>query len=262
MSRSNPNENLVNPALRFYQWSGDSGSFSYWDKSLGEKGEKVEVKVSPKSPFTFLVLETCHTIKGFSDSDQSGFWSNEVKDISKETLNVKTAKGPVASGLYTNISEKIKSLGAKYCQSVYIAIKGEGGKLEICNIQLTGAALSSWLDFCKSNKIMEVGVTVKGSTTGKKGKTVYEIPTFEAVKVSDETNNKAIELDVVLQSFLKEYFSKNATATPPADTPKTEFSVNAKPAQQSRTVKQEFNDLPFDPPAPTTILTDSEEPPF
>jgi hypothetical protein len=208
MSRSNPNEQLQNPALRFYQWSGDSGSFKYFDKSKGEKGENIEVPVSDKKPFTFLVLETCHTIKGYSDSDKSGFWSNEVKDMRKEILNVKTAKGPVATGVYENIKEKIKSLGAKYCQSVYI--------------QLTGAALSAWIEFAGKNKVMEIAIQVKGSHTEKKGKTVYHVPDFEAIKVSEKTNNEAIELDKQLQEFLKEYFAKNTLAAPSeADVPET-----------------------------------------
>lgn len=245
MSRSNPNESLVNPASRFYQWSGDAGAFKYYDKSKGEKGENVTVPVSPKKPFTFLVLETCHTIKGYSDADQSGFWSNEVKDLRKEILNVRTAKGPVASGLYENISDKIKALGAKYCQSVYVGIKGDSGELEIQNIQLTGAALSEWLDFCKNNKVMEIAVQVKSTEEKKKGKTVYQVPVFEALKVSEKTNNDAIELDKQLQEFLKEYFAKNTMAAPSQEeTPE----VLKEPVKESKSsakapVKEESVDI-------------------
>ena len=42
MSRSN-NTELINPAKRFYEWNGDKGGFRYFDKQLGEKGERIEV---------------------------------------------------------------------------------------------------------------------------------------------------------------------------------------------------------------------------
>lgn len=41
MSRSH-NTELKNPSTRFYQWSGDNGNLNYFDKELGEKGQKWE----------------------------------------------------------------------------------------------------------------------------------------------------------------------------------------------------------------------------
>lgn len=205
MSRSNPNETLQNPAHRFFQWSGDEGNFKYYDKP---NKANVTVNVGPKEPFTFLVLATCATIKGYSDSEGSGFWSNEVKDLKTEPLTVRNKSGIVAKGLYENIKDSIKAKGAKFCQSVYIGYKIDG-KLEICNIQMTGAALSSWVEFAKNNKIYDIAVQVTGSTEGKKGKTIFKIPTFTPFKVSEKTNQEAIELDKQLQEYLKLYFEKN-----------------------------------------------------
>ncbi len=238
MSRSNPNETLSNPCQIFYNWGGDEGCFSFYDKV--EK-KKVTVPVSAKKPFVFIPLCTLSTIKGYSDSDESGFWSNEVKDLKKERLTVRVKSGIVAVGTYDEIKEKIASKGAKFCQSVYVGIKNEQGVLELANIQMYGAALSAWIEFCKGKKIDEIAVAVKGSTEGKKGKTVYQIPTFEVIKVKDETNEAAIELDKGLQVYLKEYLAKNASAT--VEQPKEEEAlptVHQQKQQESRsTTKKE-----------------------
>lgn len=210
MSRSNPNEQLVNPAARFYEWSGSNGNFKYYDKELKQN---VDVPL----PFTFLVLDTCATVKGFNDANQGGYWSNEVKDIRKDLITVRSKKGLEMTGTWEQIKAKMAADGVEYCQSVYIGIKMDGKNLGLANIQMRGSALSSWIEFCKTNKIMECAVTVKSATPAKKGATKYFEPKFEAVKIKEETNLEAIELDKTLQEYLKAYFERNATA--PTETP-------------------------------------------
>ena len=258
MSRSNPNETLSNPAKLFYSWGGDEGCFSFYDKV--EK-KKVSVPVSAKKPFVFIPLCALATIKGYSDSDESGFWSNEVKDLKKERLTVRVKSGIVAVGLYDEIKEKIAAKGAKFCQSVYVGIKDESGELVLANVQMYGAALSAWIDFCKGKKIDEIAVAVKGSTEGKKGKTVYQIPTFEEIKVKDETNQAAIELDKGLQVYLKEYLAKNASAVveqpkeealptlhqQKTSTEKAAESSRSQPSEESKGIvfDADLDDVPF-----------------
>ena len=64
----------TNPTSKFMEWKSNNKSFSYYDK---ENKQNVEVKL----PLTFLVLEEFHTIKGFSDADQTGIYSNEILQI-------------------------------------------------------------------------------------------------------------------------------------------------------------------------------------
>ena len=202
MSRSN-NIEIKNPANKFFEWKGEGG-FKYFDKSKGEKGENVNMPL----PFTFLVLDCLSTIKGYSDADQSGFWSNEVCDLKTEPFTVRSKKGICAKGLYDAVISDRRINGAKYCQSVYIGYL-DGQDLVIGNLQLTGAALSSWIDFRKKAKIYEGTVKVAKWIDCKKGATNYTTPVFEMLEVKPETDEKAKVLDKELQAYLTLYFAKN-----------------------------------------------------
>lgn len=251
MSRSN-NTELKSPATRFFEWNGDKGGFKYFDKERGEKGENVSVPL----PFRFLVLDQLTTIAGYSDADQSGFWSNEIRDTKKETLSVRTKKGLEMTGLYEQVKEKLSSKGADYAKSVYIAYYNENKELVIGNIKMKGAAISAWIDFCKKAKVYEGAVQVKTMLEGKKGKTVYQIPVFEAIPVTPETNDIAIGLDKELQCYLTEYFARRASNEPevtqeeikPETKPEVSFREQAMNAQAERDADKpidDSDDLPF-----------------
>jgi hypothetical protein len=202
MSRSNPTPN--NPAVRFLQWSGgteDKGKLTYWDKQAGER-KTVEL------PFTFMVLDQLHTMGGFSDEDQSGYWSNEVRNLQEEDLIVRTRNGTKATGKYRDLGD-VKSKGAKYAKSVYIAYKDEDTEqLVIGNIKLMGAALTAWIDFTRAFDVYKCGVTISGADEGKKGSVTYYIPKFDSHTVSRETNADAVVLDKELQQYLKTYLTE------------------------------------------------------
>ena len=202
MSRSNPNEQLVNPSTRFIEWKGGEGKFTYYDK---EAKKNIDIPL----PFRFIVLEQLSTVKGYSDADSSGFWSNEVRDLATEQLVVRTKGEKFPPMLYEQVKEKLSSRGAEYCKSVYIGYYDAKKKLTIGNIGIKGCAIGPWIEFCKVNKVMEIGVQVKGSVEGKKGATKFHSPVFEPLAITPETNASAIELDKVLQEYLTAYF-KNA----------------------------------------------------
>lgn len=215
MSRSNQTE-LINPSQRFFEWVGSKGCLKYFDKSKGEKGENVFVEL----PFTFLVLDRLSTIRGFSDADQSGFWSNEIRDIKKEVFNVRTKKGLVASSLYANLAP-ILNQGAAYCQSVYIAFK-DGNDFKIGNFQIHGSAIGEWINLCKGKNIYKYAVTISSAIPMKKGATSYFIPVFKLnPQISEATEEKAVELDKELQEYLTAYFNRN----------KSEQQENVKPEE-------------------------------
>ena len=209
MSRSN-NTEIKNPAKYFLEWMGETGGFKYYNK---ETKEQIPIPL----PFKFIVLDTLSTIKGWSDADQSGYWSNEVRDLKKESFTVRTKKGIVEEGLYADIHPRMA--GAKYCQSVYILMK-EGDAYIMANIQIHGAALGSWIDYRKKNKIYEGGIQVKTFIDAKKGKTEYKIPTWEAIPVSEESDALAKDEDKKLQEYLKAYFERNSI--PKEDLPPAE----------------------------------------
>jgi hypothetical protein len=255
MSLSAPNEQLKNVASKFYKWSGDSGCFNYYDK---DTKTSIDVPISEKTPFTFIILDTLSTIKGYSDSESCGFWSNEVKNTKTEPLIVRTKSGIQAAGLYADIKDGIKAKGAKYCQSTYVAMKSKDG-LEVVNLQLQGVALKAMGDFAKANKVMGMAVQVKSCTEGKKGKTVFQVPVFNLLKLSEKTLAEATALDVILQDYLKAFFAKNAenqAANPVA-------MAQASPAAEQPKVAPtgKFEGHP-DPNEPAPFDPEDDEMPF
>lgn len=209
MSRSQPT--AKNPATRFIQWGGAEGTISYYDK---EAEESVDMPFSAKKPFVFLVLDELNTITGFSEADHSGFWSNEVRNTTTDVLTVKTKSGVKGKGLYGDISANIKSQGAKFAISVYIAFKDESGELVIGNIKMAGAALTAWIEFKKKWDVQQIAVKLTGKAEAKKGTNTYYTPVFEAMEVSDATNAQAVALDRDLQQYLSIYFSQPALDEP------------------------------------------------
>jgi hypothetical protein len=192
----------TNPAKHFIRVK--NGALSYYDK---ESGENVEVP----TPFEFIVLDQFATIKGWSDQDESGYWSNEVKSVGKDTLNVRTKNGLKESGIWRDIKGSVGIAGAKYHSSIYVAAKGRDG-LEIQNLALTGAALNAWIEFTKKTDIRKNKVTLSDWADAKKGTVKYKTPVFTATKMEDEELAEAIELAKELKVYHDEYFSYNPDA--------------------------------------------------
>lgn len=246
MSRSNDTQ-IKNPSTKFFEWNGDKGGFKYYDKDKKDEPSKGQIQVP--FPFRFLVLDELTTIRGFSDADQCGFYSNEIRDTRKEPLTVKNRKGFLFTGLYEQVKEKCGSKGADYAKSLYIAYYDENKKLVIGNITLKGASIGPWIEFCKENKVMEIGVQCKSMIEGKKGKTVYQMPVFEVLPVSEETNKAAIELDIELQAHLKAYFSRTPETITPEPIQEKQKAEQEQPQQKrtevAATTSDDNDDLPF-----------------
>lgn len=187
----------TNPAKRFLKMK--SGAVSYYDK---ESQENVNVP----TPLEFIVLDQLATVKGWSDQDESGYWSNEVRHVGRDTLNVRTNKGTKESGIWRDIKGSVGIAGAKYHSSIYIATKGGDGS-EINNLSLTGAALNAWIEFTQKNRTNTNKITLTGWNDAKKGSVSYKVPVFEAAPMDDGEKEEAIELDKELQAYLSEYFN-------------------------------------------------------
>ena len=238
--RTNPNsEKSKNPAKIFAQWK-DPGIFVYYDKV---KEKNVELP----SDFTFIVLGEFSTVKGWHDHSQSSIFSNEIRNIQTDILEVKSFKGGlIATGTYGKICDQIKASGGKFCASVYVAWKSENG-LELGNIQFTGASLGAWFDFSKEHKseIYTKAVRLVGKLEAKKGATKYFTPVFETKEISKETDDKAGELQEELKAYHAEYFGQIDTKI---DEPKTKIEeqvdvLNRVFGNEFEEVK--IDDLPF-----------------
>lgn len=193
MSISQPK--LQNPCKKFIEFKGDAGVFQYYDKE-NKKNIKLEY------PIGFITLDELSTIKGFNEASGSGVYANEVHSIKNQTLHVRTFKGGTSiSGKYADIKDKVKSIGGKYCKSIYAALINKDKLLELVNFQLTGAAFKAWIDKTtdSNSEVMVVSKTVEA----KKGKVVYQIPVWGASGMTDELRAEAIEMDKKVQSYLR-----------------------------------------------------------
>lgn len=234
MSRSNQEETSVNPAKRWFRWSGKNSSITYYDK---EKKENVPVKM----PFTFLLLDELTSISGYSESEDKGIYSNEVKFTNSEKLNVRCGKNTIEVGLYNDIKDAVKAKGGKYSRSCYIAFKDDNGSLEIGNFLMTGSSLSGgdhkadgakdkikldgWMDFMNTHKKTVYNSAVKmelETRVCKKGSNPYHIPKFSLVEIGEESNALAAALDNDLQAFLAVYLKKDNTKEETPTTPTAE----------------------------------------
>lgn len=216
----------TNPALRFLKVK--SGAVSYYDKESQEN-------VTVPTPLEFVVLDQLATIKGWSDADESGYWSNEVRRVGADVLTVRTSKGMRAQGVWKEIKADSNIAGSKYHSSIYIATKGRDG-LEINNLSLTGAALNAWIEFTQKNRINTNKVVLTGWSDAKKGSVSYKVPVFEAVPLDDATKDEAVELDKQLQAYLNEYFSY---------TPDEGHDETSAKATQKDTVIEDISDEPI-----------------
>lgn len=232
MSRSNPS--LTNPAQHFLQWSGSRGDLTWWNK---DKQENVQVKI----PFEFIVLDELATISGYSDQDTSGFWSNEVRNITRDELNVRTKRGTKHIGLYKDIKGGAATTGAKYAKSIYLVHK-IGDEWVMGNLKASGAALTAWIELGNHHVIQSGKITLTGSEEASKGATKYHIPTFEWNSTTDEEEAIAVEKDRELQVYLNQYLAQSVvTAEQDAEIngePTVVMDDTVEPLQHNRSAGQ------------------------
>lgn len=190
-------EQLVNPAKRRLELK--EGKVTYYDK---EAQENVEVD----TPLEFAVLDTLATVTGWSDEDTSGFWSNEVRSVGKDTLNIRTSKGAKGSGIWSEIKGQPSLVGAKYATVVYLAHETESG-IEIAKMSMSGAALNAWIEFTQKNNIKGNKVILSGFTEEKKGRVEYFMPVFEAKPFAEGEKENYRASHESLQEYLNGYLA-------------------------------------------------------
>lgn len=240
MSRSNNNnDQLKNPATKWFEWDSDKSTIKYYDK-------EDKKHIHHKLPFTFLVLDQTATITGYNEQSQSGIYSNEVKSTKNDKLNVKAFKGGVlGNGLYADIKDAVKSQGGKFTSNVYIAYK-EGKQYALGCIQFKGASLQAWSDFSKNHRgaIMTKAIEIASFDKGKKGKVEYTTPSFTLRDASEEANDKAVEMDKQLQDYFTQYMGQQEAKQDIA----TQLSAESKAVKhESPFVESDVEDdgLPF-----------------
>lgn len=226
-----------NPAVRFLEWKSEKKCFDFYDRDS-------EKRVDVKLPFRFLVLKEMHTVKGWHDASESAIYSNEVKFIGSDEVNVRSFKGGnIAKGLYKDVRNKIQDAGGYYVKSIYLMTESN----EIWNIQLKGSAVSEWSEFTKKSRsrLFDEWVIVESADERKKGAVNYTVPVFKYnTSLSSDEGVKADEVYNTLDLYMKSYLdSKEIEEKEPfSDVPKNEVPVSA---YENEAVIEEEDDLPF-----------------
>jgi hypothetical protein len=227
------------PAAKYLEWASEQGKFKYYDKA---KGENVLVDM-PR----FLVLMQFHTVKGWHDSSQSSIYSNEVKLIGTQEMEVKAFKGGlIAKGIYKEIKERITAAGGHYVKSVYVmTVDGE-----VWNLQLKGAVVQEWgevFNKCQS-RFADEWVTLDKVDKRKKGRVEYTVPVFKFDGVtSNDDAKQADQCYDLLCERLKIRDEERVAEKAAESKPLTGIEANFKEAE-IEAIQAEFeedDDLPF-----------------
>lgn len=254
MSRSNPTEGTAHISTRWFEYKGDIGEFSYYDKEATNEDGTKGANVNIGQKFSFLWLDETFTITGYIEGG-GGVVSNEIKRIREDVLTVRQFKsGNTFSGNWDKTTPageafiaKVKAIGGKFTANLYIAYKDANSELKIGVLQLKGAAYSKWSEFFKANKdaVRTGAVSVSEHLDGKKGAVKYKTPVFKVVKTSEESDKAAIELDRQLQEFLKVRLTHVPTA------PVTDQDASPAAAAPSTAIPQGQPPMGNTPPPPT-----------
>jgi hypothetical protein len=205
MSRSNPTERLANPAVRWWEWNGQHGHLSYWDKDAQKR------QVEPL-PFTCLLLDELQTVTGWDDASDSRIFCNEIRDSTRDPLVVKSFTGGILyEGLY--IKKEVEAVGGHFTTSLYVAFKQDDA-YRLGNVKLSRTSLSAWVDFkketqkAKASDLYSKAVVITGYSEGQKGSVKYRKPVFALTNISSAAESAALALDKELQTYLTSYLKR------------------------------------------------------
>ena len=248
MSASRKREGVSSPVTRYYEWSGQDGHFYYFDKEKGDNGEKVPVKEIKLCILDGDIAE----VSGYSDKDQSGMYSNMVRDTTTQILRVQFSKGKdiVNEGLWSDIKDSITARGGKF-QKVVFAYDTESR--EIVCIKVKGAAISSWIEKTNELKLNDVSLNKlwwnkeKHTEQKKKGSTNYFAPQFVFVPMDEKKDKELMDIciakDEVLQAYLDAKMGSSKEDNAPMQEESNDTYVPKSEPAQTNVVADD--DLPF-----------------
>lgn len=170
------------PAKFYYEWKSNDGCLGYWDtekaEGIEDKQEKSEAgNVLVELPFKFAMFCEFSTIKGFHTESKSGIYSNEVVNVGKEEVVVKSFNaGKLIEGIYSKIKPSVISLGGKFNKSIY----GTTEDGTTINLAFKGSALSVWSDFTKASgkEKYTKWIHIDSFEKKKKGNIEWTVPVF------------------------------------------------------------------------------------
>lgn len=270
MSRTRKRAGSTSPIKKYISFSGSTGKINYYDKNRPDGDKTVEF-----DDLDIIVLDTRASVSGFSESHQGGIVSNMVADTTKETLKVVAFSNgkpqDIAEGIYKEIKPTIAAAGGKFTTNV-IALADLGDGMEMVNVQLSGAALNSWIDFTTENpnesyydNVIKLSKGVL-SKRGKKGNvpvTAKEEKELDAklkknpraprpvwfyvlnVELGEELTEEEAELATANDETLQNYFDQVGSKSTDSNDVEDDGVSSEAPEPAADTAEEDDDDLPF-----------------
>lgn len=195
-----------NPTERYYEFKSKKKSFVWYDK---ENDRNVNMNL----PAYMIILDTLSCISGYSKKYRSGGFSNEVYNVKKEPLTVKTFNGGFSeTGLYHDIELQLnKTNGLCIHKSLYVLIK-DGKDVVMGNIKLKSSAMVEWIEKIDNENIdgSKYGIIISKDFSlkymdEKEKEGAYYIPTFTPFELTNQDMiAKASEKYNILQNYFRE----------------------------------------------------------
>jgi len=207
------------PAVKSIEFKSSKQAFSYYDSGTQEN---VLIPVSKENPFEFVVVDEYSAITGFCEKTNTGIYSNEVKNLKQEPLNVRVftdkdgkGAGEIANGLYADIKDTAKAQGGKFTKVVYIIYNNE-----LCVLRLLGAGFAGGIKNKKDTETVGGWINRQGDDsqfkvkcealeTAVKGINNYFVPVFTQGEVITEEEYK---LGVKALNDINEYYEAKQEA--------------------------------------------------
>lgn len=213
MSRTMYQNRVSDPANIILRWRAKDGVFRLTDLFRSES-----MDIHP--PLSFIVLDELQAIRGFSVKYNASIYSNMCRGNEPGYFKVRVGAGggndfPI-NGQWGVIKDKVKAEGGRWVKVIYALMKVKVGEMalqetRIVKIELSGLALANYMQNIK-NPYVGV-VAVDGVNEVVKNQKFY-VPKFATKiingKYKDEIEEIAKQKDVLLQSYLNDYF-KNIT---------------------------------------------------
>jgi len=198
MGRTDTSNRMKSPVKYYISFSGETGTFSYWDGAKAVSVDKLE----------FVVMDTRMSIAGWSDACEARIYSGYFNST-KDKINVRAGN----KDLFTDVSfhedkEKIKAAGGNFQTNVF-ALADINGEWEIVNIQFSKSSLSAWTEFTGETQMFKVYKSLVTAVKGeqqKKGKVLYYMPTFTTEDLTLELSGDA---DAAYVNMIKPYLTQN-----------------------------------------------------
>lgn len=193
MSRTTETSNKKKSPIKFWlSFKADSGKVVYTQKN--EDGEYQDVLLDE---LEFVLMDSRASIAGWDDESSSRIFSNLVRYTKDESFQVRSKKGVLVEGVYSDIKDKVVALGGKFCTNLFVLAK-INGVFEPCVFQVSKTSQAAWSKFTEGKKLYDlynVLVKVTKGEEGKKGKIKFVYPAFESTNVDPTLSDMADDFD-------------------------------------------------------------------